>query len=96
LVEDKLNSWGVASVIDKMKQIYKITYPTKKFTLVNTALEVIVILEALPGCYKPKCDFKFHSDRTEKLDFEKKKQNNSGLFRFVLKKKSCFSRLKYA
>lgn len=22
--------WGVASVIDKMKQIYKITYPTKK------------------------------------------------------------------
>ena len=43
-----------------------------------------------------KLDFKFHSDRSEKLEFEKKQRSNSGLFRVVLTKKSCFSMRKYA
>ena len=46
--------------------------------------------------YRPQFDFKFHSDRLEKLEFEKKQRSNSGLFRVVLTKKSCFSMRKYA
>jgi hypothetical protein len=45
--------------------------------------------------FKPEFDFKFHSDRLEKLEFEKKQRSNSGLFRVVLTKKSCFSMRKY-
>ena len=49
----------------------------------------------LPSIYKPEFDFKFHSDRLEKLEFEKKQRSNSWLFRVVLTKKSCFSMRKY-
>jgi len=45
--------------------------------------------------YQPEFDFKFHTDRIEKLEFEKKQRSNSGLFRVVLTKKSCFSMRKY-
>ena len=44
---------------------------------------------------EPQFDFKFHSDRLEKLEFEKKQRSNSGLFRVVLTKKSWLSMRKH-
>ncbi len=52
-------------------------------------------ISGLNQIFKPQFDFKFHSDRIEKLEFEKKQRSNSGLFRVVLPKKSWFSMRKF-